>query len=127
MAQPLGSPAFSAGGRRAESRPCPRTPDALRASGRVRHDLRAGRRRCQILLDLMVPGTDGRAFREAQARHPSVATIPVVVVSAHRKVSEEAAALGVAAYLQKPLDFGTLVDTVRRHCEPGGVPRLYGS
>ena len=39
-----------------------------------------------ILLDLMMPVMDGREFREHQLRDPSIADIPVVVISASRDI-----------------------------------------
>jgi CheY-like chemotaxis protein len=71
---------------------------------------------CLIILDLMMPVMDGRAFREAQLRDPGLAGIPVVVVSAYKDVSALAEALGVRDHLPKPLDLDALLDLVRAHC-----------
>lgn len=71
---------------------------------------------CLILLDLMMPVMDGWEFRAAQLRDPTLARIPVVVISADGSVARKASALGVAGYLRKPLDFDALLQTVRRHC-----------
>jgi CheY-like chemotaxis protein len=43
--------------------------------------LRADPRRCLILLDLEMPGMDGREFRRRQRLSSTMAFIPVVVVS----------------------------------------------
>ncbi|MET0343904.1 MAG: response regulator [Polyangiales bacterium] len=56
-----------------------------------------------ILLDLMMPEMDGAQFREAQLSDPKLAQIPVIVLSADRKVAEKARELGVQAFLVKPL------------------------
>lgn len=44
--------------------------------------LRSGRRPSLIVLDLMMPVLDGQQFREEQLRDPTIASIPVIVVSA---------------------------------------------
>jgi CheY-like chemotaxis protein len=71
---------------------------------------------CMILLDLMMPVLDGWGFRAQQQQDPSLASIPVVVVSADGGVPQKAAALGASAYLQKPVDIDQLLATVRRYC-----------
>ena len=69
-----------------------------------------------ILLDLLMSGMDGWAFRREQERDPALASIPVVVVSAAGDVPATAAALGAADYLQKPVEFDHLLATVRHYC-----------
>src|SRR5690349_23695253 len=44
-----------------------------------------------ILLDLMMPVMDGEQFRAQQLRDPALASIPVVIVSAHASAEERAA------------------------------------
>src|SRR5260370_38935190 len=53
-----------------------------------------------ILLDLMMPGMDGASFRAEQQKDPSLATIPVVVLSASSDIVRQADALGVQAHLK---------------------------
>jgi CheY-like chemotaxis protein len=77
--------------------------------------LRAGAAPSLILLDLMMPVMDGRQFRVAQLGDPGLAAIPVVVLSAHSRVSEKAAELGAAAYLRKPIEIDSLLDLVDRY------------
>jgi CheY-like chemotaxis protein len=69
-----------------------------------------------IVLDLIMPGMDGLAFRRRQLQEPRLASIPVVVFSAAADAALRAADLGVAACLQKPLDPDVLLDAVRRYC-----------
>lgn len=71
---------------------------------------------CLIILDLMMPGMNGWEFRAAQTQNPALAHIPVVVVSADGNVKDKATSLGVAGYLQKPVQFERLLDLVRQHC-----------
>jgi CheY-like chemotaxis protein len=68
-----------------------------------------------IVLDLMMPVMDGRAFRAAQ-RHLSgpAATVAVLVLSGMREARATAEALGAAAALTKPFDLDDLVATVDR-------------
>ena len=57
-----------------------------------------------ILLDLMMPGMDGHAFREAQRTDPRFANIPVVVMSADPHLASYAERLAARQYVQKPFD-----------------------
>src|SRR5262249_50323711 len=56
-----------------------------------------------ILLDMMMPDMDGWRFRREQQKLPDLASIPVVIVSAHGDVRDAALVLGAADYLRKPL------------------------
>ena len=67
-----------------------------------------------ILLDLMMPVMDGWEFRREQRRNPSIAEVPVVVLSALDKI--RAADLSADAFLKKPLDFDRLLELVRDYC-----------
>ena len=71
---------------------------------------------CLILLDLMMPVMDGRAFREAQLEDPAISEIPVVVISAFRDVADTADAMGVAAHVKKPVSLKDLIALVHRYC-----------
>jgi len=73
---------------------------------------------CLILLDLMMPVMDGRAFREEQLRRAAIADIPVVVVSAHHDVAEEVKGLQATSYLRKPVKLAELLRVVRSFCAP---------
>jgi CheY-like chemotaxis protein len=75
-----------------------------------------------ILLDLLMPGMDGRTFRLRQLEHPRLATIPVVLISAGRDLGPGAAALRIPEYLAKPLRLDLLLDTVARYCDDGCAP-----
>jgi CheY-like chemotaxis protein len=71
---------------------------------------------CVVLLDLMLPNMDGREFRSHQRGDPSLADIPVVIVSAMPNVEEVAAELDVAAHITKPVSLDKLVRTVEHFC-----------
>ena len=69
-----------------------------------------------ILLDLMMPVMNGHQFRAEQRVDPSLASIPVVVISAGNAVREQAAAMEANGCLKKPIDLDALLETVRRYC-----------
>src|SRR5258708_7836957 len=74
--------------------------------------LRGSPRPDVILLDLMMPVMDGWQFRVAQKHDPELAKIPVVALSAD--ATAKAAAIDADAYLKKPVDYETLIDTIDR-------------
>jgi CheY-like chemotaxis protein len=78
--------------------------------------LRDGRRPCLILLDLTMPVMNGWQFRDEQRQDPSLATIPVVVISAGANLSEQIGSLGIQDYIRKPIQLGQLLATVQRYC-----------
>jgi CheY-like chemotaxis protein len=78
--------------------------------------LRRGDAPCLILLDLMMPGMNGFEFRNEQLRDPTLASIPVVVISGAGDVAAKAATIGVEG-LAKPIDLDVLLETVSHfHC-----------
>jgi len=68
-----------------------------------------------ILLDLMMPVMDGWEFRRKQQADPSLAGVPVIVLSAIDPA--RAARVDAEAFLKKPLDFDRLLDLVRGYCD----------
>lgn len=77
-----------------------------------------------ILLDLNMPIMTGWEFRNVQKQDPKIASIPVVVFSADRGLLNSSNQLDAAAYLAKPLDIVTLLNTVERCVSRGGIPPL---
>lgn len=69
-----------------------------------------------ILLDLMMPVMNGHEFRAAQLADADLAGIPVLVLSGDGNVAQKAVAVHADGYLVKPVDVGTLLETVARHC-----------
>ena len=65
-----------------------------------------------ILLDLMMPVKDGWQFRIEQKRDPSIASIPVVALSADD--TPKAIAIDAEAYIKKPFQYPALLEAVRR-------------
>ena len=85
------------------------------------HVLRAVRRRapevpCLILLDLKMPRLGGGEFRRAQLGDPTVAAVPVAVMSGADDIEQRARALGAVAAVSKPIDADVLMKVVRRYC-----------
>ena len=69
-----------------------------------------------ILLDLKMPVMDGCRFCEARQNDKVLASIPVVILSGLPDVAKQAAALGAAGYLQKPIDIVALLDMLKKCC-----------
>ena len=69
-----------------------------------------------ILLDMVMPDMDGWRFRMELKKHPDLAEIPVVILSAHGNVRDAALALGVSDYLRKPLRIESLLEVAERYC-----------
>lgn len=72
---------------------------------------------CLILLDLMMPVMNGWEFREAQLQDPSIAPIPVVVLSAVSDLAAAAANLQASGHLVKPVELDQLLATVEYYCK----------
>jgi CheY-like chemotaxis protein len=74
---------------------------------------------CIIVLDLMMPVMDGRSFREEQLRSPTLAKIPVVLISAYvPNPAEVARELMIPDYLSKPVDPVVLLQLIQDKCLP---------
>jgi CheY-like chemotaxis protein len=78
--------------------------------------LRGGEAPSVIVLDLMMPVMDGWAFRAEQLKDPSLAAIPVVIISGAREAEETARQLAAADLLVKPFKVEALIAAVRAHC-----------
>lgn len=73
---------------------------------------------CLIVLDLMMPGMDGREFRRLQLEDPRFRDIPVVVISAFRDLDEIAKELRPVGHFKKPLKLQEFLAIIQTHC-PG--------
>jgi CheY-like chemotaxis protein len=71
---------------------------------------------CLILLDLKMPRLSGGEFRRAQLGDPTVANVPVAVMSGSNDAEERAQSLGAVATVTKPIDVNMLLEIVRRYC-----------
>jgi len=72
-----------------------------------------------ILLDLNLPGTDGRDVLQEIKQEGELAPIPVVVLttSADYREVEACYAAGANSYVQKPVDLDAFMDAIRRLSE----------
>jgi CheY-like chemotaxis protein len=78
--------------------------------------LRGGGDACVIVLDLRMPVMDGWAFRKEQRLDPSLARIPIVVLSGVE--AERIPELEAVAAFRKPVSFPDVLEVVRRLCGP---------
>lgn len=88
--------------------------EALHVLRGVRH--RAPETPCLVLLDLKMPRFSGKEFRRAQLGDPTVAGVPVAVMSGAVDLEQRAQALGAVASVAKPIDVDTLLKVVKRYC-----------
>ncbi len=68
-----------------------------------------------ILLDLNMPGTDGRSVLSVIKQNPHLQAIPVIVfsTSSNPRDIDECYHLGVNSYLVKPIDYSVLEARIR--------------
>jgi two-component system, chemotaxis family, chemotaxis protein CheY len=78
--------------------------------------LHSGARPCVILLDLMMPLLDGWQLAEQLRDDPELRTIPFAVIAANPRYEADAYRIGAAAWLGKPLEVSTLLETVEHLC-----------
>lgn len=68
---------------------------------------------CIVLLDLMMPGSNGWQFLDIQRNDPRFREVPVIVCSAYK---ESALAVQPSAFIEKPLQLNALLGTVKEFC-----------
>ena len=85
-------------------------PDGL-AALRALHD---GLRPCLAILDLMMPIMSGWELRAAMLADPTLADIPVAIVSAYAR--GEIGILQASAIVQKPFELKELIELADRYC-----------
>jgi CheY-like chemotaxis protein len=89
------------------------------SNGREALDLLHGRsnRPCVILLDLMMPVMDGKAFHAELMKEPGLNHIPVIILSAHADIDRMLVDTSVQAKLRKPVAIQPLLALVDQHCK----------
>ena len=89
--------------------------DFLRRSGKYAND-KSVERPGLILLDLNMPGMDGRVALKTIKADPGLRSIPVIILttSADDRDIEHCYASGASTYIQKPVGFGGLVEAAHR-------------
>jgi CheY-like chemotaxis protein len=84
-------------------------------SGREALDLvRANDRVGLVMVDLMMPGTDGWWLRDRVAEDPALADLPIVVLSGAGLTAAQSQALASSTVLKKPVELHVLLATVER-------------
>lgn len=68
-----------------------------------------------VLLDLKLPKVDGLEVLQAIKQDPDLRAIPVVMLTSSREEQDLTRSynLGVNAYVVKPVEFGTFVDSIK--------------
>lgn len=65
-----------------------------------------------IISDVIMPEMDGYVFYKELKKNPSVAGVPVIILTAHGKMEDTFAVLGVDEFLIKPFETETLLAKV---------------
>lgn len=76
--------------------------------------IEGGLRPAMILLDMMMPEMDGWGFRAEQDKVPALASIPVVLFTAHGVPDATSTQLGAAGLLRKPIRLTALLAEIER-------------
>jgi CheY-like chemotaxis protein len=78
--------------------------------------LARGNKVALVLLDLRLPGRDGRVILSQMKSDPELSSIPVVVFTASAAAQQrnQALAVGAADYLVKPLSANSLKESIAR-------------
>lgn len=73
-------------------------------------------RPCLVLLDLNLPGTDGREVLQEIKSHPELRSIPVVVLttSTDARDIERCYQAGANSYIKKPVDLDGFMQAIQR-------------
>lgn len=81
------------------------------ANGRQGLDLMVAHRPDAVICDIMMPVLDGRAFCRAVEKDPLLQGVPIVLMSAVQDLVRKSDCK-YAAYIQKPFDLDTVLNTV---------------
>lgn len=77
-----------------------------------------------ILMDVSLPGMDGKEATRRLRRDPRFAGLPIIALTAHaiRGEAEAIQAAGVSALITKPIDEQLLLSTIRTLLPHGDTP-----
>lgn len=73
-----------------------------------------------VVLDVMMPGTNGHWFRDQQLKDPALAGIPVIVFTGAADAAELKRTLRVAHVYNKPVSVDAVFEAVSRLCAVQG-------
>jgi two-component system chemotaxis response regulator CheY len=68
-----------------------------------------------ILLDLLMPQMNGATFLAEARKNRRLAKVPIVLMSADRKMAQKASHLGADGHLHKPLELEDLFAAIEKH------------
>jgi CheY-like chemotaxis protein len=68
-----------------------------------------------VLLDLMMPKTDGVWFCIERRKYPQYDDVPVVILTADSRIESKAKELAVDGFLRKPVTIDDLMSTVNKY------------
>ena len=71
-----------------------------------------------VLLDFMMPGLGGAEVLAQMRQQPELATIPVLLVSAHCETIAPAVACHAQGWIPKPIDIDMLLETIVTCLQP---------
>jgi CheY-like chemotaxis protein len=86
-------------------------------------EIRGRGRPNMILLDLRMPRMNGEELAATLHADPTLAAVPIVVLSGDTNAADVASAIGARALLRKPVDLSTLLAAVRPFL-PDGPDRV---
>lgn len=94
--------------------------EAVGVFGRARPDL--------VIMDLGMPGMDGLAAVAEIRRQDPAAGTPILILSAYDRLEfrTEAVSAGCAGFIAKPVDPGSLLETIRLLLPEGGDDERVG-
>jgi DNA-binding response OmpR family regulator len=93
---------------------------SLASNGRVALELMTSVEPDLILLDMWMPGMDGRTFLEHYRRLPGKNT-PIIIMTAYDDSVRDGTILDTASdCLIKPFDLGSLFECIHKHLPPSG-------
>ena len=68
-----------------------------------------------ILLDIWMPGMDGRELTKRLKSDPKVKNTPILLISAYDDIEGKAKEAGADGFIEKPFDIGALKGKVSAH------------
>lgn len=68
-----------------------------------------------IILDMIIPGIDGRMLAKRIKSQPEFKNIPIIFMSAHPSASKEYKKYGADDFLAKPFDNDMLLGLIKRY------------
>lgn len=68
-----------------------------------------------ILLDIWIPGMNGKEFCTLLKATPETSHIPVIILSASHDLTTTVVEVGADGFVTKPFEIAVLLDTVKKH------------